>query len=143
MSIAVPSIFVSTNDLVTVKNSLQSLVILQKSSGAFPYAGVPFGSLTNAFSFTYHLCSLIGLKDYYQYTGDIDYLSANWNRFKLGLNYSLSMIDSSGSVLEWAGTTLKRMRYYTSCYTERQSLKSLRAISVFLSQCFSSYIHFP
>jgi hypothetical protein len=96
MSIAVPSIFVSTNDLVTVKNSLQSLLILQKPSGALPYAGVPFGSLINAFSFTYHLYSLIGLRDYYQYTGDIDYLSANWNRFKLGLNYSLSMIDSSG-----------------------------------------------
>jgi hypothetical protein len=96
MSIAVPSIFVSTNDLVTVKNSLQSLLILQKPSGALPYAGVPFGPLINAFSFTYHLYSLIGLNDYYQYTGDIDYLSANWNRFKLGLNYSLSMIDSSG-----------------------------------------------
>ena len=61
-----------------------------------PYAGVPFGSLINAFSFTYHLYSLIGLNDYYLYTGDIDYLSANWNSFKLGLNYSLSMIDSSG-----------------------------------------------
>lgn len=96
MSIAVPSIFVSTNDLATVKISLQSLLILQKPSGALPYAGVPFETLTNAFSFTYHLYSLIGLNDYYQYTGDINYLSANWGRFKLGLNYSLSMIDSSG-----------------------------------------------
>ena len=96
MSIAVPSMFVSTNDLVTVNNSLQSLLILQNSSGALPYAGVPFATLTKAFSFTYHLYSLIGLNDYYQYTGDIDYLSANWNKFKLGLNYSLSMIDSSG-----------------------------------------------
>jgi hypothetical protein len=88
--------FVSTNDLVTVKNSLQSLLILQNSTGALPYAGVAFGSLIHAFSFTYHLYSLIGLNDYYLYTGDIDYLSANWNKFKLGLNYSLSMIDSSG-----------------------------------------------
>jgi hypothetical protein len=78
MSIAVPSIFVSTNDLVTVKNSLQSLLILQNSTGALPYAGVPFGSLIHAFSFTYHLYSLIGLNDYYWYTGDLDYLRANW-----------------------------------------------------------------
>jgi hypothetical protein len=96
MSIAVPSMFVSTNDLVTVKNSLQSLLILQKPSGALPYAGVPFGSLISVFSFTYHLYSLIGLNDYYLYTGDIDYLSANWDKFKFGLNYSLGMIDSSG-----------------------------------------------
>jgi hypothetical protein len=96
MSIAVPSMFVSTNDLVTVKNSLQSLLILQNSTGALPYAGVPFGSLIHTFSFTYHLYSLIGLNDYYLYTGDVDYLRANWDKFKLGLNYSLSMIDSSG-----------------------------------------------
>ena len=94
-SIAVPSIFVSTNDMMTVKNSLESLLILQNASGALPYAGVPF-SEEDIFSFTYHLYSLIWLNDYYTYSGDIDYLSANWDKFKLGLNFSLSMIDSSG-----------------------------------------------
>lgn len=94
MSIAVPSIFVSTNDLVTVRNSLESLLILQNSSGQLPYAGVPFNKL-GIFSFTYHLYSLIGLSDYYTFSGDLPYLQANWGKFKLGLNYSLSQIDSS------------------------------------------------
>ncbi len=81
--------------MATVKNSLESLLILQNSSGALPYAGVPF-SKDDIFSFTYHLYSLIWLNDYYTYSGDLDYLSTNWDKFKLGLNFSLSMIDSSG-----------------------------------------------
>lgn len=97
MSIAVPSIFVSTNDLTTVKNSLDSLLELQNSStGALPYAGVPFGQKLPVWSFTYHLYSLIGIYDHYLYTGNWSYLSANWDKFKFGLKYSASFIDSSG-----------------------------------------------
>jgi hypothetical protein len=95
MSIAVPSIFVSTNDLVTVKNGLESLLILQNSSGALPYAGVPFNKL-GIFSYTYHLYSLIGLYDYYMFSGDKSYLLQNWGRFKLGLGFTLGKIDDSG-----------------------------------------------
>jgi hypothetical protein len=114
--------FVSTNDLVTVKNSLQSLLILQNSTGALPYAGVPFGSLIHAFSFTYHLYSLIGLNDYYLYTGDIDYLSANWHKFKLGLNYSLGMIDPSGMAnvttpADWLRFGMGGPQYRSKCHT--------------------------
>jgi splicing factor 3B subunit 1 len=86
MSIAVPSTFVSTIDLVSVKNSLQSLLILQGSTGALPYEGVPLGSL---------IFLLIGSIDNYLNAGHVDYLRANWDKFKLGLNYSLSMIGSS------------------------------------------------
>ncbi|KAL9062352.1 MAG: hypothetical protein Q9157_008997 [Trypethelium eluteriae] len=96
MSVAVPSIFVSTNDLTSIRNGLSSLFVLQNSSGALPYAGVPFGQITGAFSFTYHLYSLIGLYNYYVYSGDIAYLTAHWNQFKLALAYSLSFVDSSG-----------------------------------------------
>ncbi|KIW91984.1 uncharacterized protein Z519_06966 [Cladophialophora bantiana CBS 173.52] len=97
MSIAVPSIFVSANDLPTVRNSLDSLLRLQNSStGALPYAGMPFGQEMPVFSFTYHLYSLIGIYDYYLYSGDEAYLARNWERFKFGLNYSISFIDSSG-----------------------------------------------
>ena len=97
MSIAVPSIFVSTNDLTTVKDSLDSLLRLQNSStGAPPYAGVPFSQEAPVFSFTYHLYSLVGIYDYFLYSGDRAYLRSNWERFKFGLNYSTSFIDSSG-----------------------------------------------
>ena len=96
MAVAVPSIFVSTNDLGAVRNGLSSLYVLQNSSGALPYAGVPFSQTTGAFSFTYHLYSLIGLYNYYVYSGDITYLTTHWDQFKLALAYSLSFIDSSG-----------------------------------------------
>ncbi|KAJ9495422.1 hypothetical protein H2202_009209 [Exophiala xenobiotica] len=96
IAISGPSTFVSTNDMDAIKNGLDSLLLLQNSSGALPYAGVPFAELGLGFSFTYHLYSLIDIHDYYLYTGDIDYLSRNWDSFKLGLEYSLSFIDSTG-----------------------------------------------
>jgi hypothetical protein len=66
MSIAVPGIVVSTNDLITVRNSLDSLFVLQNTtSGQLPYAGRPFPSIL---SFTYHLYTLIGVSDYYIYS---------------------------------------------------------------------------
>lgn len=96
MSVALPSIFVSTNDLVSVKNSLDALLALQNATtGMMPYAGYPFSDL-GIVSFTYHLYSLIGISYYYQYTGDLEYLRSNWEHFTRGLAWSLSYIDSSG-----------------------------------------------
>jgi hypothetical protein len=94
MIIAMPAIFVSTHDLITVKNTLESLLILQNASGMLPYVGRPYSKF-GFFSYTYHLYALIGLHDYYKYSGDEEYLSLNWYRFKQGLNYTLSKIDSS------------------------------------------------
>ena len=93
--------FVSTNDMITVQNALDSLFILQKPNGALPYAGYAGkpeagGVFYYVFSFTYHLYSLIGLYNVYMFTGNTSYLSSHWDQFKLALNYSLSMVDSSG-----------------------------------------------
>ncbi|KAK3703778.1 hypothetical protein LTR37_014224 [Vermiconidia calcicola] len=94
MAIAVPTLTVSTYDLVTVVNSLDSLFDLQNSTtGELPYAGRPFPLFYSA---TYHLYSLIGVADYYLYSGDIGYLQGKWSQWKAGLNYSLSFIDNSG-----------------------------------------------
>lgn len=95
MSISAPGIFVSTNDMVTIRNSLDSLLILQKDNGQLPYAGVPFNKF-GGFSFTYHLYSLIGMSYYHTFTGDTDWLTSNWDHFTRALNYSISTIDSSG-----------------------------------------------
>ncbi|RDW88106.1 six-hairpin glycosidase-2 [Coleophoma cylindrospora] len=96
MSVAVPSIFVSTNDLDSVKNSLNSLLSLQNATtGMLPYAGIPFSDL-GVVSFTYHLYSLIGISYYYQYTGDVAYLQSVWPNFTKGLGWSLGFIDSTG-----------------------------------------------
>ena len=97
MAIAVPSMAVSTYELSTIRDSLDSLLVLQnQSTGALPYAGRPFGTRVPIFSFTYHLYSLIGIYDYYLYTGDLEYVDQNWHTYKFALNYSLSFIDESG-----------------------------------------------
>jgi hypothetical protein len=62
-------------------------LIPQGSTGALPYEGAPLGSLISYL--------LIGSIDNYLNTGHVDYLRANWDTFKLGLNYSLNMIGSS------------------------------------------------
>ncbi|KAF2657971.1 glycoside hydrolase family 78 protein [Lophiostoma macrostomum CBS 122681] len=94
MAIAVPGVVVSTNDVVTVENSINSLFDLQDpKTGAMPYAGRPFPSI---FSATYHLYSLIGVGDHYLYTGDVEYLKSLWPQYKAALNYSLSSVDESG-----------------------------------------------
>jgi hypothetical protein len=66
MAIAVPSIAVSTYDILSVENSLNSLFAVQNTStGQLPYAGKPFPQIL---SFTYHLYTLIGVADHYLYT---------------------------------------------------------------------------
>ncbi|EIN11196.1 bacterial alpha-L-rhamnosidase domain-containing protein [Punctularia strigosozonata HHB-11173 SS5] len=94
MSIAVPGIVTSTNDLISVQNSLNSLFAIQnKTSGQLPYAGQPFFT---ELSHTYHLYTLIGVADYYLYSDDIDYLQSMWDGIKLAMNFALGFIDDSG-----------------------------------------------
>ncbi|OJD40488.1 glycoside hydrolase family 78 protein [Diplodia corticola] len=94
MAIAVPGVVASTNDLVSVRNSLNSLFDIQnKSTGQLPYAGRPF---TFMLSHTYHLYTIIGVADYFLYSGDMDYLQSTWSDIKLAMNFSLGFIDSSG-----------------------------------------------
>ncbi|CAO2655371.1 Nn.00g104350.m01.CDS01 [Neocucurbitaria sp. VM-36] len=94
MAIAVPGVVVSTNDVVSIENSLNSLFDIQNSSsGQLPYAGQPFPYVL---SFTYHLYTLIGVADHYLYTGDIQYLKSLWDKWKLALSFSLSYIDDTG-----------------------------------------------
>ncbi|KAJ4349244.1 hypothetical protein N0V95_004733 [Ascochyta clinopodiicola] len=93
MAIAVPGVVVSTNDVISIENSLNSLFDIQAENGRLPYAGRPFFDVV---SFTYHLYTLIGVADHYLYTGDIVYLQSLWDQWKLALSWSLSYIDSSG-----------------------------------------------
>jgi hypothetical protein len=66
MAIAVPGVVVSTNDVISIENSLNSLFAIQnKTTGQLPYAGSPFPPIL---SFTYHLYTLIGVADHFLYT---------------------------------------------------------------------------
>ncbi|KAL9107173.1 MAG: hypothetical protein Q9227_007873 [Pyrenula ochraceoflavens] len=97
IAISGPSMIVSTYDIDTIRNALDSLLVLQnRTTGQLPYAGTPFNKNGPSFSFTYHLYSLIDIADYYQYTGNLTYLRENWDTFKFGLSWSLSQIDKSG-----------------------------------------------
>ncbi|KAH6261270.1 hypothetical protein HBI40_116780 [Parastagonospora nodorum] len=94
MAIAVPGVVVSTNDVISIENSLDSLFDLQnETTGQLQYAGSPFPAIL---SFTYHLYTLIGVADHYLYTGDIEYLSSLWSKWKFALEFSLSFIDDTG-----------------------------------------------
>ncbi|KAI7972861.1 hypothetical protein EIK77_000748 [Talaromyces pinophilus] len=104
--ISVPAVFLSTNEVDTIKVSLQQLFAEQNAeTGAMPYAASPIiedppnsvvSGITSVFSFTYHLHGLLGLYYYYKYTGDADFVAEQWDRFKFAMNYSLSYVDESG-----------------------------------------------
>ncbi|KAH8750512.1 alpha-L-rhamnosidase A precursor [Diaporthe sp. PMI_573] len=91
-----PSVAYSTYALDAIKNSVESLFLLQTPEGILPYVGVPFRDIINQTSFTYHLHNLIGVYNYYWYTGDQAWLQTYWDQFKRGLAWSLSNVDSSG-----------------------------------------------
>ena len=95
MSIAVPSIAVTTSDLISIRNSLDSLFILQSADGMLPYAGYPFNEL-GAISFTYHLYGLIGAANFYHWSGDRAYLDEKWEAWKAGMEWTVATIDDTG-----------------------------------------------
>jgi hypothetical protein len=94
-AIAVPGLAVSTFDLVSVANSLDSLFALQLENGMLPYAGTPFNE-AGAISFTYHLYTLIGVADYYHWSGNLTYLQTYWPAWKHAMSWSVDHVDSSG-----------------------------------------------
>lgn len=104
--ISVPTTFLSTNDVDSVKISIQQLFAQQnETTGQMPYAAAPIymepdntlvSGLATTFSFTYGLHGLLSLYYYYKYTGDIGFLKEQWYRFKLGLTFSLSYVDDTG-----------------------------------------------
>jgi hypothetical protein len=93
MSIALESIAVSTGDLYSVRTALEALFVLQKANGQLPYAGKPF---FDTVSYTYHLHSLIGASYLYRFSGDKDWLSRHWSQYKLGVQWAVSSVDSTG-----------------------------------------------
>ena len=68
MGIAVPTQFVSTNDLIPTKNALSTMFrLIDPKTGALDESGPP---LSQKGSDTYHAWTLIGSHNYYLYSGD-------------------------------------------------------------------------
>ncbi|TBU39944.1 Six-hairpin glycosidase [Dichomitus squalens] len=92
---ALPGIAVTTFDLISVQNALDSLYNLQNASGLLPYAGYPFNKL-GIVSFTYHLYALIGVESLFHYGGDRSYLDGKWAQWKAGMEWAVAQIDDTG-----------------------------------------------
>lgn len=105
LGISVPVDFVSLGDMVTIKNSLQTLYNHQHSTGALPYAGPAVNFIGN--SDTYHMWTLIGTSTYYQYSGDKAWLDQIWPSYTRAIQYITAKIDDDGlmnvtSSADWA-----------------------------------------
>ncbi len=93
MGISVPTQYVSTNDLVSTKNSLTTMYNAQQASGELPYAGPQVNFYG---SDTYHLWTLLGTSSYYSYSGDLAYITSIWTKYKLGMTFITNKINGNG-----------------------------------------------
>jgi hypothetical protein len=98
LGIALPTAYVSTGDLSSVKNTLDTLYAGQDTStGEFPRSGPPLNTQNgHTLSDTYHLWSLIGSYNYFLASGDKSWLDRNWAAYKKALAFSTAKIDKSG-----------------------------------------------
>lgn len=101
MGIAVPTAYVSTNDMASTRNSLQTMYNVQiGATGELPYAGPQVNFYG---SDTYHMWTLAGTATYVQYTNDKAWLDSVWSKYKLGVQYISSKIGGNG-LLQVTGT---------------------------------------
>ena len=105
MGVAVPSAFVSTGDLDSVKNALQVMYDYQNTTtGAFDESGPP---LSQKGSDTYHMWTMIGTYNYVLYSNDIDWLLPLWSKYQQAMTYVVDKVDSTGlmnvtGIRDWA-----------------------------------------
>ncbi|KAI1442213.1 glycoside hydrolase family 78 protein [Annulohypoxylon stygium] len=100
MGVATPSSFYSTGDLESVKNSLATLYNLQATSGQFPESGPP---LLAQNSDTYHMWIMIGTYNYVLYSGDLDFIRENWDRYVAAMSFVTNQLDPSLGILNITG----------------------------------------
>jgi hypothetical protein len=95
IGIALPTAYVSTGDLVSTKNSLDTIYAAQDpTTGLFPRSGPPLDG-GNILSDTYHLWTLVGAYNYYLYSGDKAWLDTNWAAHKKAILYATAKIDNN------------------------------------------------
>ncbi|AMM19284.1 hypothetical protein AX769_02975 [Frondihabitans sp. PAMC 28766] len=93
LGVSVPTEYASLGDLTPTRNALTTLFNNQQASGELPFAGPE----VNAFgSDTYHLWTLLGTANYYQYSHDGVWLQSEWSKYKKAVAFSLAKVDSTG-----------------------------------------------
>jgi len=53
---------------------------------------------------TYHMSSLIGTYEYVLYSGDMNFLTMNWNKVKSAINYVMRKLDGDSGLLYVTGS---------------------------------------
>jgi hypothetical protein len=101
MGIAVPSSFVSTGDLDSVRNALQVMYDYQNVDGSFPEAGPP---LLQQNSDTYHMWTMIGTYNYMLYTDDSSFVAQNWEKYLKAMKYIYAKVEPESGLLNQTGT---------------------------------------
>ncbi|KAF8894897.1 Six-hairpin glycosidase [Gymnopilus junonius] len=94
MGIAVPSQFVSTNDLLPTRNALSTMfAAINPATGALPESGPPLSQLG---SDTYHAWTLIGTYNYYLFSGDTVWLQTVWTNYTKAVAFLEGKVDETG-----------------------------------------------
>lgn len=105
MGISGPAAFVSLNDLVSVRNSLDEMFLLQNASnGGLPYCG-PLISKGSGISDTYHEWTLVGAYNYWLHSGDTDWITTKWDQYVAAVAYLTAKVDSDVGLLNATGST--------------------------------------
>ncbi|ACU74133.1 alpha-L-rhamnosidase [Catenulispora acidiphila DSM 44928] len=92
MGVSTTTAYVSTDDMLGVRNSLTTMYQNQKTTGELPYGGPEFSFYG---SDTYHTWTLVGTYMYYLYTSDKAWLDSIWSKYQLGMTFITAKIDSS------------------------------------------------
>ncbi|KDR78125.1 hypothetical protein GALMADRAFT_94657 [Galerina marginata CBS 339.88] len=94
MGIAVPTQFVTTNDLLPTRNALSTMFSkINPTTGALPESGPPLNQLG---SDTYHAWTLVGTHNYYLYSGDIAWVQTIWANYTKAVAFLEGKVDSTG-----------------------------------------------
>lgn len=104
LGVSVPTEYVSLGDLTPTRNALTTLYDHQAASGELPYAGPEVNFYG---SDTYHLWTLIGTANYYEYSHDLTWLTGEWPGYERAVAYSLAEVGSDGLMVvqgtaDWA-----------------------------------------
>ncbi|KAG6861518.1 hypothetical protein C0995_015628 [Termitomyces sp. Mi166 len=101
MGIAVPTQFVSTNDLLPTRNALSTMfAAINPRTGALPESGPPLSQMG---SDTYHMWTLIGTYNYFLFSGDIAWLEDVWANYTKAVGFLENKVNATTGLIDITG----------------------------------------
>ncbi|KAJ7626201.1 Six-hairpin glycosidase [Roridomyces roridus] len=101
MGIAVPTQFVSTNDLTPTRNALGTMFShINPTTGALPESGPPLSQLG---SDTYHCWTLVGTYNYFLYTGDLAWIEDIWANYTKAVAFVEAKVSPTNGLMNVTG----------------------------------------